>query len=157
MLTPESFRQTFRMFSDPVASPDDAIDFWIAIAQNFLNGSNSSIGQRWDPTSLDLGVSLFVAHHLVLDQRDIATSQAGGVPGELKGPATAKAIDKVSQSYDTSAVTFENEGFWNQTRFGVQLLNMAYMFGAGGVQLGVCGGGGVSSGTWPIWSPYWPE
>jgi hypothetical protein len=138
-MTPTLFRQVYRQFAEPDTSPDDAINYWIGIAQNSLNGSTSSVGQRWDATSLDLGIGLFVAHHLALDQRDIATAQAGGVPGEVKGPATAKSTDKVSQSYDTKAVTFENEAFWNQTRYGIRLVDLARMFGAGGVQLGACG------------------
>ena len=156
-MTPELFRSIFREFAEPDTAPDDAINFYIGLAQNFLNGSNSSVGQRWDATSLDYGIGLFVAHHIAISQRAVATAQAGGVPGEVKGPSTAKAIDKVSQSYDTKAVTWENEAFWNQTQYGIRLIDLAKMFGAGGVQLGVCGGGGVSNGTWPIWAPYWPQ
>jgi hypothetical protein len=155
-VTPELFRSIFREFAEPDTAPDDAIDFYIGLAQNFLNGSNSSVGQRWDASSLDYGIGLFVAHHIALSQRAVATAQAGGIPGDVRGPATAKAIDKVSTSYDTKAVTWENEAFWSQTTYGIRLIDLARMFGAGGVQLGVCGGG-ISNGTWPIFSPYWPE
>ena len=154
-MTPQLFRTVYRQFADPDLSPDAAINYWIGIAQNFLNGSISSVGQRWDATSLDYGIGLFVAHHMTLDARDIATAQAGGVPGEVKGPASAKSVDKVSQSYDTSAVTFENEAFWNMTRYGIQLLNTARMFGSGGVQLGA-GGGAANEGVWPIWGVNFP-
>lgn len=84
---------------------------------------------------------LFVAHHLTLDARDAAAVAAGGVPGELKGPAASKSVDKVSVSYDTKAVTFEDQAFWNLTRFGIQLYNLARLIGAGGVQLGAQGDG----------------
>ena len=155
-MTPELFRSIFREFAEPDTAPDDAINFYTELAQTFLNGSNSSVGNRWDDTSLNYGIGLFIAHHLALSQRAVATAAAGGVPGEVKGPSTAKAVDKVSQSYDTKAVTWENEAFWNSTQYGIRLIDLARMFGAGGVQLGACGGG-VSNGTWPIWSPYWPE
>lgn len=142
-VTPESFRQLFREFAEPDTAPDDAITFYVTLAGNFLNGSTSSVGQRWDPTTLDYATGLFVAHHLALSQRAIATAQAGGIPGDVKGPATAKAVDKVSQSYDSKAVTWENEAFWNQTQYGIRLIDLARMFGAGGVQLGAL------SGPWP--------
>src|SRR5690348_10367776 len=151
-MTPESFRQIFREFAEPDTAPDDSITFYITLAQNFLNGSTSSVGQRWDATSLDYGIGLFVAHHLALSQRAIATAAAGGVPGDVKGPSTAKAIDKVSQSYDTKAVTWENEAFWNQTMYGIRLIDLARMFGAGGVQLGVCGNP-FPDGNWGLILP----
>jgi hypothetical protein len=134
-MTATTFRQLYRQFNDVGAVPDVTLNFWFGLAMNFMAGSNSGAGNRFDPVTLDHAVALFTAHHLTLDARDVATTAAGGVPGELKGPATAKSVDKVSQSYDTKAVTFENEAFWNQTRFGVQLLNLAQMFGAGGIQV----------------------
>lgn len=155
-MTPTLFRSIFREFAEPDTSPDDAITFYIGLATNFLNGSESSVGQRWDATSLDYGIGLFVAHHLALSQRAVATAQAGGIPGDVRGPATAKTIDKVSTSYDTKAVTWENEAFWSQTTYGVRLVDLARMFGAGGVQLGADGGGAIG-GVWPIWDVNFPE
>lgn len=148
-MTPTLFRQVFREFAEPDTSPDDAINFFIGLAQNFLNGSTSSVGQRWDPTSLDYGIGLFTAHHLALSQRAVATASAGGIPGDVRGPATAKSVDKVSQSFDTKSVTWENEAFWSMTTYGVRLIDLARMFGAGGVQLGVCAGGELIGGIGP--------
>ena len=155
-MTPTLFRSIFREFAEPDTSPDDAITFYIGLATNFLNGSESSVGQRWDAQSLDYGIGLFVAHHIALSQRAVAIAQAGGIPGDVRGPATAKAADKVSQSYDTKAVTWENEAFWSQTTYGVRLVDLARMFGAGGVQLGADGGGAIG-GVWPIWDVNFPE
>lgn len=143
-MTPTLFRQLYRQFGDPDVAPDAVLTYWFGIANNFLNGSSSSAGNRFDATSLDYAIGLFAAHHLALDARDIATAQAGGIPGEVKGPATAKSVDKVSQSYDTSAVTFENEAFWNQTRYGLSLVNLARLFGAGGVQVDADAGLGTN-------------
>lgn len=135
-VTAESFRQTFRAFNDPDISPDDAVNYYIALATNALAGANSSAGNRFDAVSLDRAVGLYVAHYLALDMRDISAQAAGGVPGEVKGPATSKTVDKVSVSSDTKAVTWDNQAFWNQTRYGIELVNMIRMFGAGGIQLG---------------------
>lgn len=155
-MTPTLFRQIFREFAEPDTSPDDAITFYIGLAGNFLNGSDASVGQRWDATTLDYGVGLFVAHHLALSQRAVATAQAGGIPGDVRGPATAKSVDKVSTSYDTKAVTWENEAFWSQTVYGIRLVDLARMFGAGGVQLGTDDSGTIG-GVWPIWDVNFPE
>jgi hypothetical protein len=135
-VNPESFRTAFRMFNDPGKYPDDTVTYYITLAMNMLAGSNSAAGNRFDPVSLDRAVGLYVAHNLALDARDMEADQTGGTPGELEGPATAKAVDKVSVSSDTKAVTWENEPYWNQTRFGIALMDLVRMFGAGGIQLG---------------------
>ena len=136
-MIPTEFRQNFPAFADPAQYADGPIDFYITVANNFLNGSvNGFVGNRWG-TQLDYGIGLFVAHHLALDARDVATSKAGGIPGAVEGPASSKTVDRVSKSMDTRAVTFDGEAFFNLTRYGVQFLTWARMFGAGGVQLGV--------------------
>jgi Protein of unknown function (DUF4054) len=131
-MTPTQFRETFRQFADREVYTDIALNYYITTATAFLPAS------RWG-TLLDFGIGLFMAHHLALDARDALTAGAGGIPGDVRGPATQKSVDKVSQGYDTKAVTWENSAFWNQTRYGVQLINLARQFGAGGFQLGTCG------------------
>jgi|SRR6185369_1521408 len=154
-VTPQSFRQTFRMFKNPDVAPDDAIVYYTTLAMNALAGS--TMGTRFDAISLDRAVSLYVAHSLTLDARDIDAigggqnqTPTGAVPGEIKGPATTKTVDKVSVSFDTKAVSWEDEAYWNQTRFGVELVNMIRMFGAGGIQLGTPGAGDVDSVGWGV-------
>ena len=153
-MTPTIFRQTFPAFADPGKFPDLQLNYWITVANNFLNGSADSCnGDRWG-VNLDYGIGLFMAHHLSLDARDAVTVAAGGIPGELVGPASAKAVDKVSKSMDTHAVTFEDEPFWNLTRYGIQFLTIARMVGAGGVQLGTMSGiptvGGYNYTNWGV-------
>jgi hypothetical protein len=135
-VTVQSFRQTKPAFNNPGIYPDLAVSTYIANAYNFLDPA------RWG-ASQDFGVVLYAAHHLVLDARDELTAAAGGIPGEVKGPATAKNVDKVGQSYDTKTVTFENAAFWNMTRYGIQLRNLAIQFGAGATQLGPGSSGAV--------------
>lgn len=131
-MTPTLFRQVYRQFADRESYPDEVLNYWITTATSFLPAT------RWG-TLLDFGVGLFMAHHMTLDARDLLTAGAGGIPGDVRGPATQKSVDKVSQGYDTRAVTWENSAFWNQTRYGVQLINLARQFGVGGFQLGTCG------------------
>lgn len=135
-MTVELFRQQFRAFNDPDLSEDGAVNYYIGLATNFLTGGSQ--GSRWDSITLDRAVGLYVAHHLVLDARDAqAVSGGGGIPGELEGVATGKTVDKVSITQDAELVSFENEPFWNQTRYGVALMELVRLFGAGGVQIGV--------------------
>src|ERR1700749_691592 len=124
-MTPESFRQMFREFAEPDITTDDAINLYTGLATNFLDPN------RWGAT-LDYGIALYVAHHIALDQRAVATAQAGGIPGDVRGPSTSKTTDKVAQSYDTKAVTFEDEPVWNMTTYGVRFITLARQFGAGG-------------------------
>lgn len=133
---PEEFRQIFPEFADPEVYAEAACTFWITTAATFLMGASSGAANRYDPANLNYITYLFVAHHLVLGERRRRTAAAGGIPGAVEGPKTSAAADKVSKSMDTRAVTFEDEAFWNQTSYGIQLYNILRMAGAGGVQLG---------------------
>lgn len=136
-MDPDVYRKIYREFADAGKYPDYLITYWNTVANGFLAGS--SVGaDRWG-TLLDYGCGLFIAHHLVLDQRNQAIANAGGIPGVVDGPATAKAVDKVSKSMDTAAVTWEDEPFWNQTAYGTHLVDLFRMIGAGGIQVGAGG------------------
>lgn len=123
-----TFRQSFPEFSDATRYPDSLVTFWLGVVTRMLNPD------RWADL-LDIGLSLALAHHLVLAVRDQSSAQAGKVPGTVLGMQTSKSVDTVSVSYDVSAVTNEGGGFWNMTSYGVRFLGMARLFGAGGVQL----------------------
>ena len=123
-----TFRQSFPEFSDATRYPDSLVTFWLGVVTRMLNPD------RWADL-LDIGLSLALAHHLVLAVRDQNSAQAGKVPGTVLGMQTSKSVDTVSVSYDVSAVTNEGGGFWNMTSYGVRFLGMARLFGAGGVQL----------------------
>lgn len=128
MLTPAQFRSQLPEFACTSTYPDMQIEFWLGLAGVMLNAD------RWD-TLLDYGTALFVAHHLAIGQRDEQSSSAGGVPGTVNGPQTAKAVDKVSASYDPNAVTLENAGFWNATTYGIRFMQIARWAGSGGIQV----------------------
>lgn len=127
-LTPATFRGQFPEFACTVTYPDAQISFWSGLAVTLVNP------QRFTDI-LDYATALFVAHHLVVGALNQASAATGGAPGEVAGPKTSKAVDKVSVSYDTASTTLEGGGFWNSTSYGVRLLQMARMYGAGGLQL----------------------
>ena len=95
---------------------------------------------------MDIGVSLYAAHYLTIGRRNELAAQRGGVTGNVEGPKSAKAVDKVSASMDTKAVTIENAGFYNLSVYGIQLFQLARYVGAGPVQ--VNGGGSPGFGPW---------
>lgn len=123
-LTPTQFRTDFPEFSDVVKYPDATITFWVGV------GVISLPEDRWD-TLYTQGLELFTAHHIVIAARENA-----GNTGAVTGPHSAEAVDKVSYSTDTQAVSLTDGAFWNMTSYGIQFLQLARMIGAGGIQIG---------------------
>ncbi|MBU9360056.1 DUF4054 domain-containing protein [Burkholderia multivorans] len=122
------FRQSFPEFNDTTTYPDSLVQFWMTVAVSLVNA------ERWGELT-DLGIALVTAHHLALTVKDQKMAAVGGVPGQVTGPQSSKAVDKVSASYDTAAVAIKDGGFWNATMYGVRYLSLAMMMGAGGMQL----------------------
>ncbi|SAK33208.1 DUF4054 domain-containing protein [Burkholderia multivorans] len=122
------FRQSFPEFNDTTTYPDALVQFWMTVAVSLVNA------ERWGELT-DLGIALVTAHHLALAVNDQKMADVGGVPGQVTGPQSSKAVDKVSASYDTAAVAIKDGGFWNATMYGVRYLSLAMMMGAGGMQL----------------------
>lgn len=127
-VTAASFRADFPEFASLVSFPDAQVSFWIALAGKL------HAADRWGDL-LDYGIELFVAHNLSIAARDAKAAATGGVGGGASGLLSAKAVDKVSASYDTGAVTIANAGNWNLTTYGTRYIQLAGMIGAGGVQL----------------------
>lgn len=127
-MTPADFRQQFPEFACTTDFPDAQVEFWLGVAGAMLNA------ERWADL-LDLGLCLFTAHHLATGQREMNAAAVGGALGAVTGPTASKSVDKVSVSYTTNALTFENAGFWNASLYGIRLMTFARYVGAGGVQL----------------------
>ena len=127
-MTPATFRANFPEFSCTQDYPDSTIEFWFTVADGLLNP------ERW-ANLYEYGTQLIVAHHLAIASRDQQAAHSGGIPGTVQGVQSSKSVDKVSVSYDTKAVTNENEAFWNMTTYGIRLSHLSRMVGAGGVQL----------------------
>ncbi len=122
------FRRDFPEFADTARYPDSTVSFWLTVSESLVNPC------RWGVLT-DQGIELCTAHHLVLAARDQQAAAVGGIPGQMTGPLSSKAVDKVSASYDTGAGTIDDGGFWNLTTYGVRYLTLARMMGAGGIQL----------------------
>lgn len=127
-MTPSQFRQDFPEFADTTKYPDSSVNFWLTVSVQLVSAA------RWGALT-DQGIELCTAHHLVLGARGGQAAAVGGVPGQMTGPLSSKAVDKVSASYDTGAATIDDGGFWNLTSYGVRYLTLARTMGAGGFQL----------------------
>lgn len=122
------FIAAFPEFSDAAKYPQASFTFWQGIAALRLRAD------RWCKL-LDHGSMLFIAHNLVVQRRNAAAAAKGKTVGSIEGPTTAKSIDKLSKSQDTSAVTLAEAGDWNASTYGVQFWQLAQMVGSGGRQL----------------------
>ncbi len=129
-VTPDSIRQHFPEFTDPVKYPDGTINFWLGIAAILVANT-----RRW-VTLLDHGQELFVCHHLVLAAQNVNSASRGNPPGVSKGATTSQSVHDVAESYDAAGAAELNAGHWNLTTYGTQYIGLARMIGSGGVQLG---------------------
>jgi hypothetical protein len=117
------FRAAFPAFADATKYPDAAVQFWLDTAYAMLPPL------IWD-TSLDLGVQLYTAHNLIMDQRAAAAGASGS-----GGVVASKSVKGVSIGYDTGLGLAEGAGAYGATTYGNRFYQMMVMFGAGGVQL----------------------
>jgi len=126
-ITTQSVKDLFPEF-DAYTAPQ--IQPWIDIAPLYLNPL------VWtDQDTLDFATKLFVAHNLVLSARDALAAAVGGISGTAQGIETSKTVDKVSVSRDAGSVSMEDGGQWNMTSYGIRLLQLARIWGAGGLQI----------------------
>lgn len=122
------FRTHFPEFADTVAYPTSTINYWADLALIMVN-------QCVWKTQFQRGVSLYVAHEMVLAQQAAKTSAAGGSPGTFGGIANTKTVGSVTVGYDAQTTTEKDAGYWNLTNYGKQLIRLARIFGAGAIQL----------------------
>lgn len=117
------FIGAFPEFSNATTYPQSSVDFWITQAYAQLNPGRLR-------SQLDLAAMLFTAHNVVLSAREAAAAAAGQIVGEVKGPVTAKAIDKVSVSFSDDT-GLEGAGPWNFTTYGQRLYRMLKSYNSG--------------------------
>lgn len=130
IITPTILRMNFPEFADTATYTDTQIQFWLTLSASFLSPC------VWvDENILDFATQLFAMHYLALFQKNLQAAAVGGIPGGASGVVSSKTVDKVSVAYNTTIATLEGGGQWNLTTYGVQLLQLARMFGMGAYQL----------------------
>lgn len=140
-VTTKSFRDAFVEFTDQTRYTDPMVNFWGQIAGRMVNP------RRWGSFT-DLGVMLFMAHHLVLEKQAMDAAARGGDPGTRVGVMTNKAVGDVSVGYDSVTVSEKDGGHWNMTTYGSRYLRLLRTFGAGPVQIGVGPSFGAGLSAW---------
>jgi len=142
-LTVQQFRVDFQEFSSTTVFPNDMVNFYINLSANMLN-ANGSFGAQ-----LNYAQELFTAHCITIESRAMSEAKGGGIPGTMvAGIPSSKSVDKVSVSYDTSAILDPTAGHWNLSTYGIRLWQMMRLFGAGPLFVGV----GVAP---PLNGPAW--
>ena len=147
-VTVPTFRAQFTAFADPSVFDDNAINMYLGVGTTLFNAD------RWGE-ALDYGLSLFIAHHLVLMGRDNASVQSGGLPGTVQSIMNQKQVDKVSVGYDTQDTLIKNGDFWNMSTYGIRFLHLAKMMGAGGMLVGDFGSLVNDAVGWPGFDGSW--
>jgi len=136
------FRADFPEFSSSSDFPNSQIDYWLTVSALLMNVD------RWK-SLYNHGQSMFIAHHVSLEAKEMKEASVGGLPGQNSGPISSKSIGGVSVSYDVGSSIELNARHWNTTMYGRRFIRLARMVGAGPIQIG----GGTSpccSGVaWP--------
>src|SRR5690606_20543569 len=129
-ITVEQFRLRLREFADATAWPDTLI-------QMHIDDSAAEVDFSLFELRAVRGQSLWVAHHLTLDERN-AQAAAGGAAGEPTRLLAGQSEGDTSESYVAPASRSAFDDFYNQTGYGQQWLAM-YKF----IVPGVTNTGGV--------------
>jgi len=140
-----TFVTNFPEFANATNYPVPQIDFWISIA-----GLQFDVG-RWG-NLYDYGVQLYVAHNLTLSQQATKAASRGQNPGAIEGPLTNASVDKVSYARNPALAVDPKNGELNLSTYGIRLVRLIRMIGAGPVQVGVGEVPTTAASAWP--GPY---
>jgi hypothetical protein len=122
------FRAQFPEFANKVLYPDTMLNTWATLA-------SSLVSQALWKNTWQTGVSLYVAHELVMASQNVKTAAAGGATGTFGGVANNKGVGGATVGYDSQANSEKDAGYWNLTNYGKRFIRLARIFGAGCVQL----------------------
>lgn len=122
-----TFRALLPEFDDTKKYKTATINVWINQGSATVNGAALS-GRR------DLVLAYYVAHHLVLGERNKAAAKRGA-PGQATNVISGKNAGGLSLTYDTTIASDEGAGHWNLTDYGKRYWKMVRMAGAGGAQI----------------------
>lgn len=138
----DDFRNLQPAFVDATTYTDEAITYWITIADLMVNSSRFK-------SVTDLAKGLFIAHHLALEVRSQQEAEVGGIPGRQSGPIASKSGGSIDISYDNASVLNPRDGHWNLTVFGTRFIGLVRVYCAGPVQVGVGEAPAFNGGAWP--------
>lgn len=146
----DQFRKDFPAFIDEVRYPTGLLTYWLSYAYGLLNADAFA-------TMLDSAAELYTAHNIVLERRamdEAAGGNPGSAPGYATGPIASKGANGVSVSYTNDAAIADGGNF-NLTNYGIRLLDLINLFGAGPIQANVGCAPPFTMGAWNG-PPPWP-
>jgi hypothetical protein len=146
-VTAASFVTNFPEFANATNYPVPSIDFWISIAGLQFDVS------RWG-TLYDYGIQLYVAHNLTLSQQAVKAASRGQNPGAIEGPLTNASVDKVSYARNPALAVDPKNGELNLSTYGIRLVRLIKMIGAGPIYVGVGETPSLAAGAWSGPYPY---
>lgn len=123
-----AFRANFPEFNNKETYSDATIGFWAGLGELLVRPS------IW-VNAWNQGMSLYVAHQLVLARQNEQAASLGGSPGQQGGIANTKTVGGATIGFDATTATEKDAGFWNLTTYGKQFIRLARIFGAGAIQL----------------------
>ena len=125
---PVQFRIDFPEFADITKYPTSMLNFWAGMGDTLLNIS------RWGDRR-PYGMSLFVAHNIVLAAKNSAAGAVGADPGSEGGMVSGESAGPISHNFDTSSVALEDAGEYNATSYGRMFLKLSRIVGTGGIHV----------------------
>lgn len=121
-----AFRVNFPEFKDAEKYPTSMIEFWGGLAQ--LQVRSCIWKDAWN-----MGISLYIAHELVLAGQNVKAASFGGSPGQQGGIANTKTVGQGTIGFDSVTSSEKNGGYWNLTTYGKQFYRLVRIFGAGAI------------------------
>lgn len=122
VFTLQQFRDVMPRFSDPTKYPNPVVQMYLTLATTALDVN------RWKDF-WPIGVMLYVAHSLKMDE--LAESGSSGGLGIM----TSKSLGPGSVGYDIALASEKDAGNWNQTLYGRRFYNYAMLVGTGAIQI----------------------
>lgn len=126
------FRADFPQFADTTVYTDSMCTYWSTLAEKL----HSPI--RFGAVYNNI-IELYTAHCITLQAEEIAVADNGGFPAGMAGAVTSKKVGNVSINYDQQYSFETDAGWFNSTMYGRQYLQLAKMYGKGGMMAGYVG------------------
>ena len=124
LVTVADFRASFPEFSSTVDFPAGQVEMYLNMAEGMLDA-------RRFRSQINMAISFYAAHELVLAARNQRAAKSGQLPGSSSGVVNSKSVDKVAVAYNTAASTDSRATHYNLTTYGQQLWRLIQMFGMG--------------------------
>lgn len=120
------FRLDYPDFKDADVYTDSMCTYWSTLAEKLH--SPSVFGNVYTEV-----IEVYTAHCLTVQESNIQDSQSGNAPGQEAGAVSSKTVGSVSLAYETAATMELDGGWFNLSKYGRQYLQLAKMFGCGGM------------------------